>query len=204
MRSRGLGSAAAHKRNMSQLFYQKYRRLFFEDDTEPLAYQIYHSQPSHVGVSELPQWLNSAASRPFPDPLPKPAPKVRLPPIEHSPPPQTRKALPADPLPKPPRQLSPLKPVIDSIDQPRRPMLQYDPTPYESPETRVEKPTEYVPKPSIKVMPKTEDTRERVFPKAGSGSVPAASPYQVAVQRRKEAKRNLEPRREALRRLLKV
>ena len=189
---------------MSQLFYQKYRRLFFEDDTEPLAYQIYHNQPSIVGVSELPQWLAPAPSRlPIPDSLPKPAAKVRLPPIEHSPPPQPRKALPADPLPKPPRQLSPLKPAIDQIDQPRRPMLQYDPAPYESPEPRVEKSAEYVPKPSIKVMPKTEDTRERVFPKAGSGPAPA-SPYQAAAQRRKEAKRNLDTRREALRRLLKV
>lgn len=186
---------------MSQLFYQKYRRLFFEDDTEPLAYQIYHNQPSHVGISELPKWLAPAPSRPLPDPLPKPQSKVRLPPIEHSPPPQPRKAA---ELPKPPRQLSPLIPAIDQIDQPRRPMLQYEPTAVENPEPRAEKPAEYVPKPSIKVMPKTEDTRERVFPKAGSGLVQVVSPYQAAAQRRKEAKRNLESRREALRRLLKV
>lgn len=189
---------------MSALFYQKYRRLFFEDDTEPLAYQIYHSQVKHGASSDvLPQWLAASPPRLPPEPLPKPS-KVRLPPIDYSPPPPLTRKVPAAEVPKPHRQLSPLIPAIDQLDQPRRPMLQYEPMKNDPVEIRPsEKPAEYVPKPSIKVMPKTDDTRERLFPK-GPSAAPSLSPYQIAVQRRKDAKRNIDSRREALRRILKV
>ena len=76
----------------SSLFYQKYRRLFFEDDQEPLAYQIFHSHPTAAAVSDLPQWLAASPPR-VTEKLPKMQSKVKLPPIEYSPPAQSRKVL---------------------------------------------------------------------------------------------------------------
>lgn len=198
---------------MSSDFYYKYHRLFYEEEPEPVSLQYFLSKnpKNHINVQPTSDIMTLAQHYNI---IPKEGIEFKRekPVQKHG----VSQAIEQPPQPVYPKSFSKL-PFNDSpnisykptpiFTEPKKPIIEYQPQPDKTEDVFKSLYAKQTSSPQFQSIPQQqihENTRGNIFPEAIRPQSKPINPYQAAINRRKDAKKSNEYRKERLRELLSM